>query len=129
MRLTEKEIAALYKLDAYERYKYFIKRVADSELLYTLVDGSGEFVLADIESKTVFSVWCAAEFALLNATGKWFDFTVREVTLEEFQENIVDKIENERCLINVFSLNEKSGFVVDIDELARDLSEELKKYH
>lgn len=128
MRLTEKEIESVSNLEAYERYKYFIKRVADTELLYTLIDSDNKFVLAEVESQILFSVWSAPEFALLNATGEWTSCLVHEITLENFEEEIIDQIAAGGWLINVFSIKGKSGFVVDFNEFARDLSEELRKY-
>ncbi len=43
MKITSKEIEALSQLEAFKRYGYFIKRVADSEKMYTLIDVNGDF--------------------------------------------------------------------------------------
>lgn len=39
-----KEIEAVSALQPFERYKYFIKKIADSELVYTLVDTNNMYV-------------------------------------------------------------------------------------
>jgi len=129
MKITNKEIEAVSQLEAFQRYEYFIKRVADSERMYTLVDDNGNFAIADVESSTVLSVWSASEFAENNAVDEWGSFSVKEITLEEFEEDIIDMIEENNWLISVFSIKGKSGFVVDINEFAKDLSAEMQKYH
>ncbi|MCH4828206.1 MULTISPECIES: hypothetical protein [Flavobacterium] len=50
------------------------------------------------------------------------------MTLDDLEDEIFDLIASKNYLIDVFPVNGKSGFVVDLDEFARDLSEELKNY-
>ncbi|WP_318580752.1 hypothetical protein [Flavobacterium columnare] len=40
-------------LQPIERYKYFIKKVADYEELWTIVDVNGDYALSDIDDKTL----------------------------------------------------------------------------
>lgn len=129
MKITSKEIEAVSQLEAFKRYEYFIKRVADSEKIYTLIDDNGDLAVADVDDSTVISFWSASEFAENNAVDEWSSFSVKEISLEEFEEEIIDVIEKNNWLINVFSAKDKSGFVVDINEFAKDLSIELQKYH
>lgn len=128
MKISEKEISAVCQLDAFGRYQYFIKRVADSEKMYCLIDNKGFWAMADVEDKTVVSFWPAPEYALMTASDDWSGFLVKEITIEEFEDDFIDRIEENNWLINIFSLKEKAGFVVDINEFAKDLSEEMKKY-
>jgi hypothetical protein len=128
MKITDKELEAILKLSPFDRYKHFIKRVADSEKMYMLVDKEGNWALADVEGKDVFSVWSAPEYARLSAFGEWADFTVDSITMKQFENDIVDKIDKNGYLINVFSIKGKSGFIVDLDEFTRDLNDEISKY-
>jgi hypothetical protein len=129
MKITDKEIEATSKLEPAKRYQYFIKRVADTEKMYSLVDGEGDWAIADVEDKSLFSVWSAPEFAQACALDEWKEFSVKEFTIEDFEDEIIDEIDRNGYLINVFSVKGKSGFIVDFNEFARDLSEEMKKYH
>lgn len=129
MKTTNKEIEAVSQLEAFQRYEYFIKRVADSDKMYTLVDDYGNLAIADVENSAVLSVWSAFEFAENNAVDEWGSSSVKEITIEEFEEDIIDIIEKNNWLINVFSIKGKSGFIVDINEFAKDLSAEMQKYH
>lgn len=128
MKINDKEFEAVLKLKPFDRYQYFIKRVADSELMYTVVDDSDNWAIADVEGTNVLSIWPAREYALENLFDEWKDFTVKEFTLEYFEDEIIDRIEENNYLLNVFSIKGKSGFVVDINEFARDLSDEMGKY-
>jgi hypothetical protein len=129
IKITEQEIEAVSKLEPFQRYQYFIKRVADTEKMYTLADRDGNFAITILEGISVFSIWSSTQFALKCAEDEWSGFIVKEIILEEFEEETVDVIEENGWLLNVFSVKGKSGFVVDINEFARDLSEEMKKYH
>jgi len=48
--------------------------------------------------------------------------------MEDFEDEVIDEIEEEKYLLNIFSVDSKPRFIVDITELARDLSDEMKNY-
>lgn len=123
--LSEKEIASVVKLAPFDRYKYFLKRVADTERMYTLVNGNNEYALSEVKGNYVFSLWPFREYALLSIVGEWDNY---QVTLDEFENEVIDFIEENKYLINVFTVDSKAGFIVNLIEFARDLSDELKKY-
>ena len=128
MELHSKEIERVSNLEPFERYKYFLKRVADSESLYTLKSDNGNYVISEIDDNRLFPMWSAREYAELCKENGWSDYIVEELTLDDLEEEIFDLIASERYLINVFPTQEKTGFIVDLDEFARDLSDELKHY-
>ena len=47
---------------------------------------------------------------------------------DDFEDKIIAIIEEENYLINVFPVNNKTGFVVTLQELIRDLNDELEQY-
>ncbi|MDR2271355.1 MAG: DUF2750 domain-containing protein [Sphingobacterium sp.] len=126
--LSEKEISSVVRLIPFERYKYFLKRLADTERMYTLVNGNNEYAFSEVENNYLFSIWPFIEYALLSAVGEWVDYKVKEITLEEFEDEVIDWLEQNNYLINVFSVDSKVGFVVNLMAFVRDLSEELKNY-
>ncbi|MGC3944098.1 MAG: DUF2750 domain-containing protein [Chryseolinea sp.] len=128
MKITKKEIEATSKLEANARYQYFMKRVADTEKMYSLVDEGGDWAIACFGEKTLFSVWSAPEFAQACAVSEWKGFSVKEFNIEDLESDIVDEIDTHEHLINVFSVKGKSGFIVDYNEFARDLSDEISKH-
>ncbi|MDF7822270.1 DUF2750 domain-containing protein [Runella sp. MFBS21] len=129
MKVTPKEIESVSNLSSFDRYKYFIKRVADFEVMYALVDERGSFAISEIEDNIMLSFWSAQEFAAINAVNEWQGYEVKKLTLEEFENEVIDIIAEKNYLLNIFPINNKTGFVVNIDEFARDLASEMKKYN
>ncbi len=128
MKISQKEIESICKLPPFDRYNYFIKRVADFETMYTLVNDAGNLVLSEIEDKYLLPFWSAQVYAELNIANEWEKYTVKKVTLEEFEDDYIDMIVENNYLINIFPIDNKTGFVVDVNEFARDLADEMQKY-
>ncbi|WP_228455545.1 DUF2750 domain-containing protein [Chryseobacterium potabilaquae] len=118
----------ILKLEPFERYKYFIKKIADWEVFYTLIDKNGEYVLSELEGQKLFPVWSAEEFAKLCMISGWENTAIRKLDLDDLENEIIDFIADSNCLINIFPIYDKTGFVVTLKEFAKDLSEELKNY-
>lgn len=57
-----KEIEAVSALQPFERYKYFIKKIADSELVYTLVDTNNMYVTSTVDNQELFPMWSSKQF-------------------------------------------------------------------
>lgn len=51
MKLNKKEVESVSKLEPFKRYKYFMKKVADFEELWTVVDNNGDIGLSDIDER------------------------------------------------------------------------------
>ena len=128
MNLTRQEIESVSKLEPFKRYKYFIKKIADFEEIWTIVDKNGDIALSDIEEKTFISFWTAEPFIKSNLNKGWKKCTPVKLDLDNFEETVSPLIKENNYLINVFPVNGKSGFIVNIDEFIRDLNEELEQY-
>ncbi|WP_330745913.1 DUF2750 domain-containing protein [Chryseobacterium sp. CP-77] len=126
--MNQKEIDNVILLEPLERYKYVIKKIADWEIFYTLVDKEGEYVLSKIEDKTLFPIWSAEEFAKLCMISEWEDTRIKKLDLDDLENEIIDFIADSNYLINVFPVYDRTGFVVTLTEFAKDLNEELKNY-
>jgi len=128
MKITGKEIEAVSALAPYERYKYFIKRVADTELIYSLKSPDGNWAISEVEASKLFPLWSAKEFAEQSKASGWLGFQVEEITLETFEDELLEFVHLHGYLLDVFAVRQNTGFVVDIVEFAKDLSEEMKNY-
>ncbi|MCT2561814.1 DUF2750 domain-containing protein [Chryseobacterium herbae] len=126
--MNSKEIENVIKLEPHERYKYFIKKVADWEIFFTMVDKEGNYVTSELDSQKLFPLWSAKELAELCKTSGWEEFTIKQIDLDVLENEIIDYIADSGCLINVFPVYDRTGFVVNLQEFTRDLSEELKNY-
>lgn len=128
MKMTEKEIEKVSELIPFKRYQYFIKRVADSEKIYCLESEEGNWALSELEGKTLFPLWSATSFAANCKVGEWANFKVIELSLTEFNSKLVPLITSEEWLLNVFPVEDRTGFVVAFEEFTRDLEDELSNY-
>ncbi len=89
---------------------------------------SGNWALSQLDDYNLFPIWSSKEFAKKCALDGWEDFESEEISLSNFQNDLIDFIRNESFLLNVFPVKSTTGFVVTIDEFVRDLGEELEKY-
>lgn len=126
--MNPKEFDNIINLTPFERYKYFIKKVADFEELWTITYSDGDYALSDVEDNIVISFWPKPEYITSNLADGWENCNSKKLTLDDLEDEIFDLIASQNYLINVFPVNGKSGFIVNLDEFARDLFEELKNF-
>ncbi|WP_160137443.1 DUF2750 domain-containing protein [Chryseobacterium sp. c4a] len=126
--MNQKEIDSVIVLEPLERYKYFIKKVADAEVFFTLIDKNCDYVLSELEEQKLFPMWSSIEYAELCKINGWEQHIVKTLDLDDLENEIIDFIANEGCLINVFPVYDNTGFVVSLTEFSRDLGAELSKY-
>ena len=128
MNLKTQEIERVIKLEPFERYKYSLKRIADNETLYTIKRDNETIAISDLDDEKLIPFWSAKQFAELNITDEWNEFYVEEISLDDFENEMVDFINENNFLMNIFPINNKTGFVVSLDEFIRDLKIELERF-
>jgi hypothetical protein len=74
MTINPKEIEKVSSLVAFERYQYFIKRVADSEKLYTLNSKKSDWARSNIKGFKLYPLWPFEEYAINCIDGAWHNF-------------------------------------------------------
>lgn len=126
--ISIEEILNVSKLDAFKRYGYFIKKVTDEEMIYTL-SFQNEIAISEVKGNKLISAWSAAEFAKECSVLEWENYAVVELSLNEFKDKIGPLVVANGFLINVFSVANKTGFIVNWSELWRDIEEELEQYN
>lgn len=126
--MNNKEIENVIAFVPLKRYHYFIKKIADWEVFFTLVDENGEYVLSELEGEKLLPFWSAIEFAELCKISVWRNYTIKELCLSDLENGIIDFIVSSNCLINVFPVFDRTGFVVSLQEFMRDLRIELENY-
>ncbi len=129
MNLSSQEIESVSKLEPFKRYTYFIKKIADFEEIWTIVDKNGDIALADIDHKTFISFWSHEDYIQSNLENGWKDCQPFKITLDDFEDTIIALINENDYLLNIFPVMGKSGFIVNLNEFMRDLNEELEQYH
>ena len=126
--MSFKEVENVSRLEPFKRYQYFIKKIADFEELWTIVDKNGDIGLSDIEGKTLIPVWPKEAYIKSCLVGNWNRHIPFKLTLDDFEESIISFVSENNYLVNVFPVGNKTGFVVNLNEFIRDLNEELGQY-
>ncbi|WP_083322177.1 DUF2750 domain-containing protein [Hymenobacter lapidarius] len=125
---NQKEIASVSALKPFDRYQHMVKKVVDFEMAYTLTRADGTWALASVEGNTLVSIWPAAVYSELSAVGEWQEYVPHALSLHELMTTRLEAFEKNGFLINVFSINGKTGFVVNSNEFRADLEEESENY-
>ncbi|MES2587461.1 MAG: DUF2750 domain-containing protein [Bacteroidota bacterium] len=128
MQINQKEIDSVIKLEPIKRYHHFLKRVADNETMFLLCKNRNDFALTSIDNYTLFSIWPFEEYANLCKVDEWIEYKTIKISIEDFEEIIKPLIIQNNYLINIFPINNSTGFVVDLNEFIQDLNEELEQY-
>jgi hypothetical protein len=126
--ITEKELKAIAELDANDRYKYSIKRIADYENLWVLGDSEGLITYSDSQARLIFPIWPFKEFALLCRKDDFSGSEPEEITLDSFMDDYLPEFMKKKYMLSVLPLTSDRGSVVEIDTFINDLKNELKNY-
>ena len=127
--IKEKELESVSKLEPQKRYEYFMKKITDAEKLWTLKNEEGDIALASIEDKILISFWSDEDDAKLCKINEWQNYKYYSFNIEELENYFFKLVEEKGYLINIFPVNDKSGFVVNLKEFKRDLYNELENYY
>ena len=129
LKITTKEFEALMLCKAEVRYQYTLKRIADTEGMWTIIDNNNSFALQSYEDKQLFPIWSSKEYAQAFCVGDRDAYMCFAVTLDYFEEHVIDFVFNEGLLISVFpTINEPYGKIVELNTFAEDLSCFLEDY-
>lgn len=128
MKLTIEHIEVVSNLTSEERYRYTMKRIADLQVMYTLSNAQDDIVWSELDGELMVPFWTAPEFAHKCIFGGWENTKVKMITLDDFEEEIIDFLAENEYLMNIFPIADRTGFVVDLLEFSRDLAVELESY-
>ncbi|MEM6316119.1 MAG: DUF2750 domain-containing protein [Bacteroidota bacterium] len=126
--MSKKELLHVSNLSAKKRYDYFIKKVADYEVLYSLKLPDGNWAIGEAENNNFFMLWPNKEATQQFIDEQWTECVPFEIPYSNFIDELINYIEKEKFLLNIFSVKQKTGFVVSTNELIRDMNLELEKY-
>jgi hypothetical protein len=118
---------AVLRLDGPERFKHFVKRVADSERAWGLW-ADGWALMENDDGTKVFPLWPAREYAELHRNGNWAGYEAREIEVDELLEELLPRLADAVTLPGVFPTPAGKGVTPSPAELAQALREELAKY-
>ena len=130
LSISQEEINALISCPPDVRYQYAIKRIADTETMWTLsVDGQ-MFAVQKIGDNLLFPIWSSKEYTVAFGSAFMEEYSCIPISLEDFEEYIIDIICENGYLINVFPTHKAEvGKIVGLDIFSEDLSNALSEYN
>lgn len=122
------EIKNISMLSLLERYGYFIRKIAESGEVWTILDADGNFTISEIEHTTVISLWSAEAFIESNLTPDWSDCVPFKLSLDVMEEVLIPLIRQNSYFINVFPVESRVGYIVSLADFITDLNAQLEQY-
>ena len=130
LKISQKEIKALMSCNPDVRYQYTIKRIADTETLWTLGVDNQTFAIQKSGEDYLLPIWSSKEFAIIFGSTFMKEYNCFPIYLDNFEESIIDIICENGYLLNVFpTQTEEIGKVVGINSFSEDLSAALSEYN
>ncbi len=127
MIVSDKERESVTALAGDKRYRYFIKRVVDTGVVWGLWQNG--WALATTESgEQVFPLWPAKEFASACAMGDWSSYAPEEIDLESLIDDLAQRLADSGVLAGVFPTPSEQGVTPELDGLVADLRAEMGRY-
>lgn len=126
MGISHEQIQGVLGAAAEMRYKHFISRVVDRELVWFLED-CGWAIAEDDDGSRCVPVWPDREYAELCAVGLWSGYTAASIALEEFIDELLGELNEGELGVAVFPTPFGQGVIVELSRLENDLSAELMR--
>lgn len=117
--MRNSKIDNIVNLTASERYDYFIRKVSDFAEVWGLKDKMGN------EEQVLFPIWSEKEFAEL---CKWDNYQPTPISLKDFMEKLLPKLEKDSIMLAVFPLAKGKGIIRKVQEVKSDIEQECEQY-
>lgn len=129
LMISKEEFKALIKCRSEVRYQYALKRIADTETMWSIVEDENAFAIQSLDNERLLPIWSSKEYAQAFCTNNWTGYRGIAITLDSFEESIIDYICREGLLINVFPTEQEAfGKIVGLNTFAEDLCRVLEDY-
>jgi len=126
MAAHHKKIENVLKLEPQARYDYFIRKVADFEVVWGLFDNG--WATAGSANTTAVPFWPEEDFARLCASAQWRGFTAKSIELNDFLERWLPGMQGEGRRCYIFSTPDEQGLLVLPEDLLGAIKQEREHY-
>ena len=128
--ISNEEFQALEKCNSEIRYTYTIKRIADAEALWYILDEDGYLIIQTDGNKKFLPVWSSKEYAQVFCVKGENNYKYSAITSETFQDSVRDYIKQNGILINVFpTKKEPLGKIVDLKTFVEEINYLAEDYY
>jgi len=121
------KILNIQNLSSEDRYGYFIRKVADSEVVWLIQNNDQYVTLGDKEEQIAIPVWPEKEFAEMMLRDEWATCTVDNIEVHEFIDWL-DTLNEKSYKVVGFPSIDLKGVVVTADEMKNHLIHEIQQF-
>lgn len=125
--VNDKEFASVLNQTPQKRYKYFLSRVTDWGVLWSLKGADGWVVMADDQGREHLPVWPHPRYAEACASADWQGCEPAPIDIWEWLNTWLPGIKKDGRLVAVFPLPTGKGTSISPDELRDHLLAELER--
>lgn len=126
MAIDTRQLQAVVMLPGPQRYAYFIKRVAETGVVWSLYRQG--WALAKKEDGTlVFPLWPDSEFAQVCADYEWTGYAPQSFALEELMTELLPQLEQDGIVTGVFYTPGARDVMPTAGLLRADLDDEFRR--
>ena len=127
--ISKEEFQALEKCNSETRYTYTVKRIIDTEVLWTIVDEEDHLVIQTDGNKKLLPVWSSKEYAQVFCVKGENNYKYSAFTWETFEDSVMEYIRQNDILINVFPTKKESfGKIVDSNTFVEEINKLIEEY-
>lgn len=125
--INSDKIRNIFALKPKDRYGYFLRRVADFEEVFIIIDSKGDFVMIGSDNIEAIPVFPEKEFAKLFLIEDWKKYKIKKYSIDSFL-NLLDKLFEDGILIAGFPNLDLKTVTPTAEEVKNHLLFELEKY-
>ena len=97
--------------------------------MWSIVGDKNSFAIQSFGKERLLPIWSSKEYTQVFCINDNADCESIAITLDSFEESVIDYICKEELLLNVFpTIQEPVGKIVGLNTFAEDLSEILEDY-
>ena len=126
--VNDQQFEAVVALPAPQRYEHFIKRIADTEVVWSLRSIGGWVMSGAGDGGELFPVWPHERYAAACASGGWEGTHPAAIRLDDFRAKWLPGLQRDNRRVAVFPLPQGGSIPVEPERLGADLLDELALY-
>ena len=126
MKIDTRQVQAIVMLPGPQRYEYFVKRVAETGVVWSLFR-QGWALAKKEDGALVFPLWPDREFATICADYEWTGYDPASFALDELVDELLPQLEQDGIVTGVFYTPGARDVMPSAGLLRRDLLDERRQ--
>ena len=127
-QINAKQIESIKKLIINKRYEHLIKKIADTEELWTIKMDGWFLLFGDDGGNEYIPIWPHPEYIKDFQTEEWRKSFPEKINLEDWLEKWIPGMIKDKKRIAVFPVIDQKYNIISPEEFEKDIRNELEQY-